>query len=751
MTTSYSLPQLPDAQVVLDVLSGLNGTQFKIYWFVWYHTHVVYSGHVGAVDISQKVMEYGCEGSRDCNCAGVGLTSGTIKANANTLVKRGFLLPASKQNGRHSYRLNPNPKPVEDVQEEPKRQPKPRKRNELLDAVAQYVFGFKPTDVPPNLWARIQKALTAIGHVHKFHGTEVVPRHISMYHKWRSESGRDYAAPKDPAKIEDEYSAFYLEMRDRQQRRKQAKEAARTVQETGAGQRRLLAEHWLDAGCQMMDASLREKLEERGIYKAAVKYGWKQATKRLDGQEVRGWDYPLFLPNGRVHPGAGRWKNAETEKTGGKFKYMWTGKKTDDIAFYLLPGAVEAMRESREAFVLGGEPDCLSVRVIDVANALCWFGERNIPESLEAFLSDLGVRKVSYVPDLDQTGMKAAADVYHRLSGSFELRILKLPYDVKEEAGGGADTNLMLQSFRDEPDVFSALWGEMKPLPHEHYSMYIPVDVPEQKRLSPGRSSLNGSLPDDFINALVMDLGVKGYKTDGWCKPNITCPNPAHEDKVGSAQWHRDKHICKCHSCHGPKEFWLATKVGEFRNIHIKDFVESRHDRQAPPPDWDQAPPPDWDDAPPPHDEPQGPDTDAPPLLHVTDEMRGDKVLARLDQEIYGRRIPQEQVFPFPFRSMHPFGGFHKSCFTGKITMIIAPSGGGKTQWCETANDSLNAAGISGKWWGIEWNSAEMMMRRIQRWSNGEITYGMLMEHRSYLSYQAQGVSRRPESGDLAQ
>lgn len=127
---------------------------------------------------------------------------------------------------------------------------------------------------------------------------------------------------------------------------------------------------------------------------------------------------------------------------------------------------------------------------------------------------------------------------------------------------------------------------------------------------------------------------------------------------------------------------------------------------------------------------------------YETPVNRSDNVLNALSDEIYGRIAVKERAFPFPIQSLHQFGGFMKNCITGKVTLIAGGTGYGKTQFLETCTDRLNAQFINGLWWGGEWSKKEMMMRRVQRYSQEprHVTYDMIQEHLTYLGYKQDGV-----------
>ena len=86
--------------------------------------------------------------------------------------------------------------------------------------------------------------------------------------------------------------------------------------------------------------------------------------------------------------------------------------------------------------------------------------------------------------------------------------------------------------------------------------------------------------------------------------------------------------------------------------------------------------------------------------------------------------LPLGQIgsyLPIPWKSLHAFGGFCKVLHPGKIAVLMAPAGHGKTSLLETWVDAWLRAGFDMFWWGNEWTPDEYGIRRIQRYGGMSI------------------------------
>jgi hypothetical protein len=100
-----------------------------------------------------------------------------------------------------------------------------------------------------------------------------------------------------------------------------------------------------------------------------------------------------------------------------------------------------------------------------------------------------------------------------------------------------------------------------------------------------------------------------------------------------------------------------------------------------------------------------------------------------------------------PFKSFHHLGGYAYMTAPGKLAMIMAPSGHGKTSFMETWADLWLKTGIDVLWYSPEWDAMETHWRRIQR--NGGATYDQIRELVMYRNEEFQGIPKEKRIGKL--
>lgn len=444
-------------------------------------------------------------------------------------------------------------------------------------------------------------------------------------------------------------------------------------------------------GGGIMIADAQAKLKARGILDAATEAGWTYSEWR----GMPGWIIPLYqgngkrwhLPDGRP---AQRWKNFDSSA---KPKALWgypdqggdDVKKPDGCDYYWIPGAIAAIAASGGAVHLtAGEPDLLTLVSAGIRNATSFFGEQNIPDNLVSVFRQIGVKRVVYYPDNDETGWDAAQTLYDLLQPTgIEFTAKQLIEQVK-------DLNELWQGYLNDRDLFLAILRDSKTLKLANLH-----DAPSTDLRGTGLRDF----PSAFYDAIEAALGASYKRNGGWSSP-LPCVFASHEhdDKTPSAHWHKDKHIYRCFKCGTTA---LAKDVAERLNLDFRDYLPSRPLTAA-------ATPP----LPP-----------TPPAYHTSDDA-----LQRFIERLDGLHVQDYAPLVFPFYTLHDLGGFCRMVQPRKLIGIIGLSGGGKTSFLETMTDAWRKIGVHILWWGPEWSWDQMADRAVQRYGGLSITQMMLHE-----------------------
>lgn len=304
----------------------------------------------------------------------------------------------------------------------------------------------------------------------------------------------------------------------------------------------------------------QQLLAARGILDAALSAGWTSIT--WCGTE--GWSYPLCDEQGIVI--GNRFKALPGQKP----KCAWPTGKPEGCKYYFTPGSdtrPSIARADGHLYISSGEPDLLTFRSAGIRNVICWFGEGNVPATLLDDLIRLGVRTVSYFPDIDDTGRKSAAKIADILS---ESEIEFTAYELPASLGEKGDINDLWIDCDFNVDAFRQALSELGHF-HNHADGTVPAQTPNSL---PTFSDHTTGLPDSFYLAIEQALGVTRYNRNGWSEP-ICCP--FHDDENPSASWNYEMHILKCFTCTPEgRDNYLAIQVGEVLNINWRDYITHR-------------------------------------------------------------------------------------------------------------------------------------------------------------------------------
>ena len=445
----------------------------------------------------------------------------------------------------------------------------------------------------------------------------------------------------------------------------------------------------------------QQLLAVRGILGVAKEFNWKPTS--YSGHS--GWTYPVYDGSGKVL--TNRFKNFDSHAK--EFKYSWPTGQPDGCKYYLLPGALDAMRSAGSCVLASGEPDVLAYRSAGAKNVVCWFGEKQIPATLADDLLSWGVTTVEMAPDRDGAGTEWAQHIVNTLAGkgiSWHVYELAAPMDSKY------DINKLWIDCKFDQDCFWDSFIRCNELDIKAAELK-PENLPLIREDHDGRD-----YPAEFYTAIESALGVEKYRSNGYSK-NIKCP--FHDDQTASAGWDHEKHILKCMVCHGPGEWALAKDVAAKLGIRPETYYSKPVSKPA---TTQKAAP-----------------AGKPKLLYTWEEGT-DKLLAQIDGD-----VPVYEPLTMPFANLRNLGGFAKRVGPGKIIAIIADTGMGKTSWIETVDDAWRRAGFNGITWGPEWTYSEYVQRGIQR--NGGPTYEQIEDHKVYLSEQKRGVPEDKRGGVL--
>ncbi len=436
-------------------------------------------------------------------------------------------------------------------------------------------------------------------------------------------------------------------------------------------------------------------LLDRGILERARLHQWEP--------QGAGWLYPVHQDaDGRIYH---RWKAFDSSAVP---KYSWPDGKPTDCKYYTASGLIRAVEDTNTLYIASGEPDLLTLESAGLFNALCWFGEQNIPPTLIQDFHELQAETIHLYPDLDETGDRAAQKLYELLSGSdIELVEHRLP----DTLGHKGDLNRLWIACHFDADAFTD-------------ALLVCPEV--QRHVEPIRPAYD-ELPDAYYAAIEQACHVTGYKADGWSKP-FPCPlsHPAHEHDQDrpAAAWHREKHIFNCFKC-GDGDM-LAIPFGARLGLDWHDYIPPRQTVLTVP-SADLLTPPDG--------------KVKPRVIYSWTEAT-DTVLQEIDGEVSDAL---HEPLPMPFHNVRQMGGLAASILPRKMIAVVGDSGDGKTSFIETLIDYWRKRGFAGAIWGPEWSKEEYVYRAIQR--QGGPSFMEMVDHKAWHAARKRGVPEPKRPG----
>lgn len=257
------------------------------------------------------------------------------------------------------------------------------------------------------------------------------------------------------------------------------------------------------------------ELETRGFATQAHSAGWT-----FNG---RGWHYPIY----DIFTGAQVATRFKAAKRSSGNKYLWLGGKGRALyyAAHRLQTAIKA--HNGLLYIVNGEPAVLTMQAAGLENALCWFGETNVPATLADDLHRLGVHRVAYIADNDEAGHTAAAKVRDKLAGSgIHFDALNLAGYVPEKG----DINDLWIQIRFDSGVFNQTLISLPALD---------LPAPQQKPQTAQRDYDGDDFPPDFVRDVVAALLRQPKARDH--HGQIICCSPFRDEEKPSFSFSTEK------------------------------------------------------------------------------------------------------------------------------------------------------------------------------------------------------------------
>lgn len=388
-------------------------------------------------------------------------------------------------------------------------------------------------------------------------------------------------------------------------------------------------------------------------------------------------------------------------------KVKWWGKtEQSNFKYYSSGGLAKAIKEaSGTLYWLSGEPDIWTLyEACGVDFSTACFGEKSIPETIVADLTVLGVTQVVMYPDLDKTGMEAAAKLYALLKDSeIALVIRRIPGEMDSKR----DLNQLWQDVSFNAHAFGEALKKCVRLTEDDLYLYGLEDG--TKTEAPKQTAIDldfGNMYLDWINDIIKSLGqcdVREGRVERW-----HCPTGRHADKSPSFRVaYGDKipmPMCTCGVQDlEPTPAWNEVARGkgmptwdDYKKQKLAESGGLKVSKANPPATNGAKPTPAAQDSEP---------------LWIDSHTIYDQILDHLE----GENIPDIEFVECPLECLHEFGGFAEIMFPGKLVYIAGISGGGKTSLGETTAEKFQRQGYDFVWYGPEWTPYEMGLRSLQR------------------------------------
>ncbi|MFA5377843.1 MAG: hypothetical protein WC455_18980, partial [Dehalococcoidia bacterium] len=429
--------------------------------------------------------------------------------------------------------------------------------------------------------------------------------------------------------------------------------------------------------------------EDRGVAEAARKAG----AVAHDRYGCYGLAYPV--QSAKI-PGQKRFKGTAVAKTGPK--YAWIPDEAPERPHYYFVNGIKAAIADNNGlvYIASGEPDVWVYSAAGANNALCWFGELSVPETLVQDLMALGVIKAVYAFDRDKTGADSAKAVLSKLEGTgIELALLKLP----GEDDSHYDINKLWIEVGFDVDKFWNRYRSLEVVNVEHEHQDIVWDLEYETWCK------------DVEHQAVSAWNIDEQRHKQWSKRNFS--SPLRSDSDPSARWNYENHGFKDF---GTNEFYNTHQVAEILGADSWEQYKARllADRRDAPLLYRDT-------------RPHTPSSKAKSVKHASlvdrareeqDEIRvvtSDEAMLTVLDWLDGNVPPDEPILS-PYPAMHSLEGMAQLWERRKLIYVIGAAGMGKTAFMETGADNLRKQGLSVIYWGPEWSPEEVQMKAIARY-----------------------------------
>lgn len=448
----------------------------------------------------------------------------------------------------------------------------------------------------------------------------------------------------------------------------------------------------------IQDFELDSIMQKRGILQVVREWGWQPS--QLYGRN--GWEFAIEHPDLNLK----RWKAGD----GAKPKYLWYPAKPENVTPYYLPAdTLESIKAKKGVVFCEGETDMAALYACGVHNVACWWdGASSIPASIVSDVQAWGCTRVTFIPDLDETGLKAGVKFYELFKDSgLEVILRRIP-------NGFNDVNDLLEKGAISPEKHNIPVWDIAEL-YDYVEM-MKGEVTERATPTfahPDSGMINPAVVEALRRA-ALNQGGKPQKHKGYEAIPVYAPRVLNHkrDSLGEHCYFYPA-ICAVYD-YAKKTTVLGMQLCREWGIDIKavggfyapDYTPSKI---IPMPQLDGV----AFNTEPPLELPTIPTPDGiiKPRREILKDMR--EYLTDPKKQGVG-------AIPNPFPCLAQFEGFGEMLGKGKVILFGAPSGAGKTVSVEMAVEQALKDGLKVLMWSGEWTNDEHGIRAIQQ--NGGAT-----------------------------